>query len=43
MTIADIIVIAVILVLMAFAVRSMYKAKKKGGCCGDCAAAAAVT
>ena len=37
MTLGDIIVIAVILVLVALAARSIYKAKKKGGCCGDCA------
>lgn len=36
MTIGDIIVIAVILVLVAIAVRSLYNLKKKGGCCGEC-------
>ena len=33
---ADIVVIAVILVVVAFAIRSIYKEKKNGGCSGNC-------
>ena len=36
MSVGDIIVIAVIVVLMALSIRALIKAKKNGGCCGNC-------
>ncbi len=32
----DIIVLAILLFVVAMSVRSLYKSKKKGGCCGNC-------
>lgn len=37
MNIGTIVVLAVVLILLFFAVRSIYRQKKNGGCCnGDC-------
>ena len=37
-SVADIIVIAILVTLIAVCARSLYKSRKKGGCCGDCSA-----
>lgn len=36
MNIADIVILAVIALAVALAVRYIVKSSKKGGCCGDC-------
>ncbi len=37
LTVGDVIVLAVLLVMVGFSVRSLYKNKKQGGCTGNCA------
>lgn len=36
MNLTDIVVIVLIAVLLFFAIKYLWKARKKGGCCGNC-------